>query len=143
MCSLTRCSSICVVSSIFQRNGVWDVVTASCNNFVVGAQTVRYRRELSLGQVYTMQSRLLCWDERAFYVEHRFVTMDAHRGGFVHAIVLVKNTVIGGLSPEQIVSKLPALRADEEATPAMPADVLAWTQSNDVSSKMLRAETGR
>ena len=118
-------------------------MTALGVNFVVGAQTVRYRRELSFGHVYTMRSRLLCWDERAFYVEHRFVTKDARRGAFVNAIVLVKNTVVGGLSPEQIVSKLPALRADEEATPAMPADVLAWTQSNDVSSKMLRAETGR
>jgi hypothetical protein len=118
---------------------VWKVVTATGGNLVVGSQTVRYRRELSFGQAYTMQSRLICWDRRAFYVEHRFVTKGA-KSDFVNAIVLVKNTVLGPLSPEQIVAKLPALQSDEEANPTMPSDVAAWIQSNDASSKMLRAE---
>ncbi|KAH7477073.1 hypothetical protein PRIC1_001088 [Phytophthora ramorum] len=121
---------------LWQLNGVWEVVTAARGNLVVGSQTVRYRRELSFGQAYTMESRLLCWDKRAFYVEHRFVT----KGDFVNAIVLVKNTVLGALSPEQIVAKLPALQTDEEASPPTPADVAAWVQSNDLSSKMLRAK---
>uniref|UniRef100_A0AAV1UZV4 Thioesterase n=1 Tax=Peronospora matthiolae TaxID=2874970 RepID=A0AAV1UZV4_9STRA len=125
---------------LWHRNGVWDVVVKSGGNFVVGAQTVRYRRELSFGQVYTMQSRLICWDARAFYIEQRFVTKDTSRNGFVNAIVLVKNTVVGALSPEQIVSKLPALEANEETNPAMPADISAWIQSNDASSRMIRSE---
>ncbi|KAG6574539.1 putative thioesterase [Phytophthora cinnamomi] len=125
--------------ALWQGNGVWTVVTAAGGNLVVGSQTVRYRRELSFGQAYTLQSRLLCWDKRAFYVEHRFVTRGP-KGEFVNAIVLVKNSVLGPLSPEQIVAKLPALQADEEAKPPMPADVAAWIESNDASSKMLRAE---
>ncbi|KAG6956262.1 hypothetical protein JG688_00011506 [Phytophthora aleatoria] len=124
---------------LWQHNGVWKVVTAAGGNLVVGSQTVRYRRELSFGQAYTMQSRLICWDKRAFYVEHRFVTHGT-KGDFVNAIVLVKNTVLGVLSPAQIVAKLPALQSDEEATPPMPADVSAWIESNDASSKILRAE---
>ncbi|KAE9017552.1 hypothetical protein PR003_g13631 [Phytophthora rubi] len=124
---------------LWQHNGVWKVVTAAGGNLVVGSQTVRYRRELSFGQAYTLQSRLLCWDKRAFYVEHRFVTRSS-KGEFVNVIVLVKNSVLGPLSPAQIVAKLPALQSDEEANPALPADVAAWIESNDASSKMLRAE---
>ncbi|CAH0479728.1 unnamed protein product [Peronospora belbahrii] len=124
---------------LWQHNGVWKLVTAVDGNLVVGAQTVRYRRELSFGQVYTLESRLICWDKRAFYVEHRFVTKGAN-GSFVNAIVLVKNTVLGALSPQQIVDKLPELQIDEEVSPAMPTDISTWIQSNDVSSKMLRAK---
>ncbi|KAL3671997.1 hypothetical protein V7S43_002662 [Phytophthora oleae] len=127
---------------LWQYNGVWKVVTAAGGNLVVGSQTVRYRRELSFGQTYTMQSRLICWDKRAFYVEHRFVTQGA-KGEFINAIVLVKNTVLGALSPAQIVAKLPALQTDEEANPSTPADVAAWIESNDISSKMLRAEAAQ
>lgn len=128
---------------LWQHNGVWKVVTAAGGNLVVGAQTVRYRRELSFGQAYEMQSRVLSWDKRAFYVEQRFVTKDAKGKAFVNAIVLVKNTVLGPLSPEQIVAQLSDLQADENATPTMPEDVALWIQSNDVSSKMLRAEAAK
>lgn len=124
----------------YQHNGVWKVVTASGGNLIVGSQTVRYRRELRFGQTYTLESRLICWNARAFYVEHRFVTQDV-MGYFVNAIVLVKNIVIGALEPAQIIAKLPVLQSDEENNPPMPVDVLRWLESNEASSKMLRAET--
>ena len=111
-------------------------------NLVVGAQTVRYRREMPFGQAYTMETRLVCWDKRAFYVEHRFVTKDAN-GYFVNAIVIVKNTVLGVLSPEQIIGKLPQLQIGEKANPTMPEDISAWIQSNNISSKMLRIEAAK
>ncbi|RLN57127.1 hypothetical protein BBJ29_007697 [Phytophthora kernoviae] len=128
---------------LWQYNGVWKVVAAAGGNLVVGSQNVRYRRELSFGQAYELQSRLVCWDKRAFYVEHRFVTKDAKGKEFVNAIVLVKNTVLGQLSPEKIIAKLSDLQSDEETNPTMPEDVVAWIQSNDASSKMLRAESAQ
>ncbi|KAF1792670.1 HotDog domain [Phytophthora cactorum] len=122
---------------LWQHNGVWKVVTAAGGNLVVGSQTVRYRRELSFGQAYTMQSRLICWDKRAFYVEHRFVTHGT-KGDFVNAIVLVKNTVLGALSPAQIVAKLPALQSDEEATPPCPRRI-----GLDREQRRLQQDTSR
>lgn len=119
-----------------QRNGVWKILTAARGNLVVGAQTVRYRRELSFGEAYTLETRVLCWDDRAFYVEHRFCTRTATSGKFVNAIVLVKNTVLGPLKPAQLVEKLPGVNS----SPDMPEDVAAWIKSNDLSSKALRAE---
>lgn len=126
-----------------QRNGLWRVLTSHGGNLVVGSQTVRYRRELSLGEPYSLETRVRCWDTRAFYVEHRFVTQ--RQGGgkpFVNAIVLVKNAVLGPLSPVELVAALlPELDDSARASPPVPADVVAWIQSNDISSKMLRTES--
>ncbi|KAJ0404598.1 hypothetical protein P43SY_005556 [Pythium insidiosum] len=126
---------------LWHRNGVWKIIRAHGGNLVIGTQTVRYRRELSLGQRYFLQTRLLCWDERAFYVEHRFVTFNESTDhAFVHAIVLAKNNVLGKLTPAKIVSMLPNARKDETTNPSMPDDVAKWIESNDASSKTLRAE---
>lgn len=123
---------------------MWAILTAHGGNLVVGSQTVRFRRELVLGDAYALETRLLCWDARAFYIEHRFVTARSDGKAFVHAIVLVKNTVLGVLSPDALVAKLASQCRDEavpRASPAMPPDVAAWVASNDISSKLLRAES--
>ncbi|TYZ60962.1 hypothetical protein PybrP1_005317 [[Pythium] brassicae (nom. inval.)] len=128
----------------WQRNGLWRVLTAHGGNLIVGSQNVRYRRELALGEAYALETRVRCWDARAFYVEHRFVTRRPGGGKpFVNAIVLVKNSVLGPLSPAQLVAALlPELDDKARASPSVPEDIAAWILSNDISSKMLRAESG-
>ncbi|KAF1332337.1 putative thioesterase, partial [Globisporangium splendens] len=129
---------------LWQHNGIWAIVTANGGNLVVGSQTVRYRRELSFGEVYTLETRVLGWDNRAFYVEHRFVTQPKSSGSkFINAIIIVKNTVLGSLGPEKLVAKLPNAREDEQARPSMPPDVAAWIDSNNISSKLLRSESSK
>uniref|UniRef100_K3WEB7 Thioesterase domain-containing protein n=1 Tax=Globisporangium ultimum (strain ATCC 200006 / CBS 805.95 / DAOM BR144) TaxID=431595 RepID=K3WEB7_GLOUD len=125
---------------LWQHNGIWAIVTANGGNLVVGSQTVRYRRELSFGEAYTLESRVLGWDDRAFYVEHRFVTQPKGKK-FINAIIIVKNTVLGSLGPEKLVAKLPNLQGDEQVRPNTPSDVAAWIDSNNISSKLLRAES--
>lgn len=127
-----------------KRNGLWRELTAHGGNLVVGSQSVRYRRELALGEAYSLETRVRCWDARAFYVEHRFVTQRAGGGKpFVNAVVLVKNSVLGARSPAELVAALlPALSEQARTSPEMPADVAAWVASNDLSSKLLRAESG-
>lgn len=105
---------------------------------MVGALTIRYRRELCLGQRYTLQTRVLCWDARAFYLEHRFLTQDkANAEQFVNAIVLVKNSILGPVGPERLVAEL---TEGGSASPPMPDDVKAWIQSNEASSMALKAK---
>lgn len=106
---------------------------------MVGGLTIRYRRELSFGQRFTLQTRVLCWDARAFYLEHRFVTQDkVHTEPFVNAIVIVKNSILGPMGPERLVAEL--TDDDSCASPPMPADVKAWIQSNEISSMALKVE---
>ncbi|TMW63613.1 hypothetical protein Poli38472_002554 [Pythium oligandrum] len=125
----------------WHRNGMWEIIRANDCNLVVGAQSVRYRRELSLGHAYTLETRLMHWDDRAFYLEHRFVTTDYKTNqSFVHAIVLVKNSVIGKLSPSKLIEKLPDVGAYETKCPAMTRELQHWIDYNTASSKILREE---
>jgi hypothetical protein len=120
---------------------VWQIIKDNGGNLVVGSQTIRYRRELSFGEKYEMRTRLLCWDERAFYVEHRFVTQTKRHGEFINAIVIVKNTVLGSLGPKKIISKLPNLQETESKNPSMTSDIQTWIESNKHSSALLKNET--
>ncbi|OQS07181.1 hypothetical protein THRCLA_00817 [Thraustotheca clavata] len=116
----------------WKANGVWDIIRKHGGNLVVGAQTVRYRRELALWQSYTLETRVLAWDDRAYYVEHRFVSTE--NPPFIHAIVLVKNNVLGAKRPHELVS----IVAKDQVQPAIPEEVALWIKSNQVSSAKLR-----
>lgn len=43
---------------------------------IVGAVWMTYRRSLPLFSAFTIASRLLCWDDRWFYIEQRFTTSE-------------------------------------------------------------------
>ncbi len=100
---------------------------------VVGAQSVRYRRELSLGEEYALQTSVCSWDHEAFYIEHRFLTGE-EPNAFVHAIIFVKNNLLGSKQPQDVISMLdPTL-----TRPDIPREFQLWMDSNKVSSENLR-----
>ncbi|KDO29674.1 hypothetical protein SPRG_05626 [Saprolegnia parasitica CBS 223.65] len=122
----------------WRANGVWALLRAESGNLVVGAQTVRYRRELSLGQAFSLETRVLAWDDQAFYVEQRFVTRcEDGKQDFVHAIVYVKNNVLGRLRPSDLV----AMVAPGLSPPPIPDEVQLWIESNAASSAALRPKS--
>jgi hypothetical protein len=44
----------------------------------------------------------LAWDDNSFYLEQRFIG----RRGFVHAIAIAKQTLVGGGSPQQALQMI-------------------------------------
>ncbi|ETV95357.1 hypothetical protein H310_11246 [Aphanomyces invadans] len=119
--------------AFWTANGVWGLVCANGGNLIVGALSIRYRRELTFGQWYNLRTRIRTWDNQAFYVEHQFVTGKADTL-FVHAVVLVKNIVMGSLRPQELME----MRQPGVAAPPVDADVQGWIDSNAASSLMLR-----
>ena len=65
-------------------------------------QCARYRRSLRLFEPFEVRTRLLGWDDRAFYVEARFISL---RDGFVCALLRSRQHVLG-TSPERVVQHL-------------------------------------
>lgn len=55
------------------RTGLWKRMRDAGMYPVVGAQTIAYRKSLKLGERYTIESRFLGLDDRAAYLEQRFV----------------------------------------------------------------------
>jgi len=103
----------------------------------IAASTVRYRRSLELFQKMILRTRVLAWDESAFYLEQRFVKED----GFVHAIVLTKNTVIQENKKERYVSPgelVQLLSGWNMQSPTLSHDLHLWIQYNSASSAMMK-----
>lgn len=88
--------------SLYMRNGVFKALRALKASMVVGATTIRYRRALCIGEGYDLRSRIVTWDEKAFFLEQRFVSA---KDGLVCAVMYCKQSVIGS-SPDQIMQHL-------------------------------------
>lgn len=88
--------------SLYARNGVFKALRYLGATMVVGATTIRYRRGLCIGESYELRSRIVTWDDKAFYLEQRFVSA---KDGLVCAVMYCKQTVIR-TSPDKILQHL-------------------------------------
>lgn len=88
--------------SCFTRSGLFGAIHGLGAGMVMAACTVRYRRSLRLFQAFEIRTRLICWDDKAFYVEQRFV---APNDGFVCAVLLSRQHIIGN-TPDKVVQSM-------------------------------------
>merc|ERR1712240_925936 len=70
------------------------------------------------------------WDERSLYFEQSFVSL---HDGFVRAVAICKNTVVGGNVFEMLAS------VGAKSAPAMPKEVELWLASQEITSSRLRS----
>lgn len=84
------------------RCGVLGALRALGARAVLAASCARYRRSLHLLEAFEVRTRLLGWDDRAFYLEARFISL---RDGFVCALLRSRQHVLG-TSPERVVQHL-------------------------------------
>ena len=57
---------------LLARAGLLQLILKERWSPVVGAVWMTYRRSLPLGAEYKLETRLVCWDERWFYMEQTF-----------------------------------------------------------------------
>lgn len=88
--------------SLYTRNGVFKALRELKASMVVGATTIRYRRALCIGEGYELRSRIVTWDDKAFYLEQRFVST---KDGLVCAVMYCKQSVVC-CSPDKIMQHL-------------------------------------
>ncbi|KAA6463144.1 thioesterase [Acidobacteria bacterium AB60] len=97
---------------------------------LVGAVWMTYRRSLGAFARFTLTSRLVCWDERWFYLEQTF----AGREGLV-AVGWVKGVLRGregNLDPQQVLERVsPGI-----VSPGMPEAIATW---NELTKEKLQA----
>lgn len=129
-----------------------DLLREACvqgSGIVQGATTIRYRRFIKPLMIFKITSKIIYWDERSFFMEHRFITPS---DGFVRAIAICRqkflkccsDTVIGALlnhgvkqngNVEAGITQISSVR------PEMPPEVSRWIESNEISSATLRQES--
>eukprot|EP00051_Salpingoeca_urceolata_P005212 m.71257 g.71257 ORF g.71257 m.71257 type:complete len:230 (-) comp14149_c0_seq1:28-717(-) len=127
-CDLTRLQ-------LWARLGVVQTISRQKGSLVAGATSVRFRRELQPFEIFCMRSKVLTWDEKAFYVEHRM----EDRTGFVRCVLLVKQSLIR-ITPTEVLKQM----GHPTQPPVAPKWAALWIESNALSSASLRQEaTGK
>ncbi len=102
------------------RTGMWRLVLGRGWRPMVGSATVRFRRPLQALSRFDLHTRLVCWDDKWFFMEQRFV-----RGGLAYGIGLVKALLRGGSRNIAPVEVLEAMGSSLEPPP-MPPEVEDW-----------------
>ncbi|OEI67531.1 acyl-CoA thioesterase [Curtobacterium sp. ER1/6] len=115
------------------RSGFWQEAARRGWYAVVAAQTITYKRSLTLGQRFTLHTRVLGVDERAVYMEQTFV-----RQGAVVARAVVQARFLrrtgGAVTPDELVAATGGTTRDL----TLPAWVHAWADAVRISSSEVR-----
>lgn len=112
------------------RSGLWKFVVKHKGVPILGAATIRYRLSLDPLQPFELQTRVLCWDEKWFYLEQKFVLKKGEKAGAVAAVALVKGSFWSNktlVKPETIINDLGVAMA----SPPPPEAVTAWQKADD------------
>lgn len=89
---------------------------------LVGGVWVTYRRSLPLFARFTLASRLVCWDDRWFYLEQTFTSDEGLAAvGWVKGMLREPG---GTVNPQAVLEKIePGV-----VSPAMPETIAAWNE---------------
>lgn len=119
------------------RSGIWRVMRERGWYPVVASETITFRKSLSLWQRFTIESRVLGFDDKAVYIEQRIVRPgpdgepEVYAQGFIRGRFLRKS---GGTVPvPELIEAFGAVPAEDE----LPEWIERWGQ--DVALPATRA----
>jgi acyl-CoA thioesterase FadM len=106
------------------RTGMWRAMWANRWQAVLAGSLVRYRRSLKPFQKLELTSRLIGWDQKWFYIEHRIES-----GGLAACQTMVRGAFLGAggiIAP----SCLAAAVGHADNSPGLPNWVTAWNDAD-------------
>lgn len=118
---------------LLHRNGVWAIFTERGWYPVVASETITFRKSLTLWQRFTVESRILGFDDKSVYVQQRAVV-----AGEVYAEAFIRGRFLkrsGGVVP---VTELIEAVDSAPGENAVPQWLLRW--GADVALPPTRAE---
>lgn len=115
---------------LLARTRLLDHILRSRWQPLVGAVWMTYRRSLPLFSAFEISSRLVCWDERWFYIEQTFTGREG-----LAAVGWVKGALRnarGGVDPQTVIAGV----APSVVSPPMPQSIATW---NELTREKLQA----
>ncbi|HWT64703.1 MAG TPA: thioesterase family protein [Terracidiphilus sp.] len=119
---------------LLARAGLLEHIIRSRWQPLVGAVWITYRRSLPLFAAFTISSRLVCWDERWFYLEQTFTGSEGLAAvGWVKGVL---RDAWGVVEPQRVLEGVePGI-----VSPPMPDTIAQW---NELTREALRAADAR
>lgn len=111
------------------RSGMGRVVWRDKLQPVIAGALVRYRRPLKPFAAVSLRSRLLAWDDKWMFIEHRLECGDVLACHAVVKAMLVGKT--GGLAPAEIARNL----NQSPVSPPLPDWLAPWIAAEALLSK--------
>ncbi|AHZ86740.1 thioesterase family protein [Bdellovibrio bacteriovorus] len=97
---------------------------------VVASETIRFRRSLKVFQKFHLHTRLITWDDKYLYLEHKFTSRgDLIAIGMIRARFLSKKG--GTVTPAELMKAV----GENLTAPAMPEYLQSWINADQGQSK--------
>ena len=114
---------------LLARNRMLEHILRSRWQPLVGAAWVTYRRSLPLFSAYSLASRLVCWDDRWFYIEQTFTGREGLAAlGWIEGML---RDTRGVVDPRQVIEAV----APGTVSPPTPEAIATW---NDLTREKLQ-----
>jgi acyl-CoA thioesterase FadM len=107
---------------LLARSGLLEHILRSRWQPLVGAVWMTYRRSLPVFSQFTLASRLVCWDERWFYLEQTFTGRDGLAA--VGGVKAVLRDPLGIVAPQKVIDGV----APAAVSPPMPESIATWNE---------------
>ncbi|KAL8181558.1 UNVERIFIED_CONTAM: hypothetical protein K2H54_006700 [Gekko kuhli] len=120
--------------TFFTRYGLTAALKTLGGSAVLSASCSRHRRALRLLERFNIHTRILGWDDHAFYLEQLFVRPP---NNFVVAVVLCRHHITG-TTPAALIAFVAQKTVE---SPELPEEVKHWLKYNEANSQRLRAES--
>lgn len=108
---------------------------------VLSSASMRYRLPLLPFQKYELKTRIVCWDDKWVFMEHRFVITGGKKDGAVAAVGLVKGSFFSkktrGTIPTSEIMQAIGLSQD---SPAMPDYIVQWQLAEETLREDMKQE---
>lgn len=111
--------------------GIYGAIKAAGGGAVQGASSVRYRRTIPIFNPYKITTELVWWDDKAIYLEQKFITFD----GFVRAVAMSRQCITN-VDVIDLLSKFDG----GAKRPEQPEELKLWLEAIETSSKKLRKD---
>ena len=107
---------------LLARTGILTRIVRKRWQPLVGAVWITYRRSLPLFSAFDLTSRLVCWDERWFYMEQTFTGREGLAAvGWVKGILRDER---GTVEPQKVIAPI----APGAVSPPMPESIATWNE---------------
>jgi acyl-CoA thioesterase FadM len=106
------------------RSGLWAKLKRDMPFAVVAAETIQFSKALNLFQRFRIETRVLGWDDRLFYLQQRFLRGEQPVATAVVALRFLRRAG-GTANPQEVL----ATAGEQLTSPPLPEWVSAWSAS--------------